>query len=111
VANTTPPSDKASGFGRTPRLDALVRAIEQLDDHEMRHLPLVLGDKLKTLDQHRAAELRDHVGARCDVIWPGEAEFFDATLVGVDEEGGLVHVSLSRAGTVWCVPPYAVRVT
>lgn len=109
MANTTPPSDKANGVARTPRLEALVQAIEQLDDDELRQLPLVLASKLKAMDQHRAAELRDHVGTRCDVIWPGEAEYFDATLVGIDVEAGLAQISLSRYGPVWSVPPYAVR--
>lgn len=93
----------------TARLQELLRAVEQLGDDEMRQLPLVLGDKLKALDQARAAELRDCIGARCDVIWPGEAEYFDATLVGVDEDAGLAQISLSRNGPVWSVPPYAVR--
>jgi hypothetical protein len=87
----------------------LLRAVEQLGDDEMRQLPLVLGKKLKALDQARAAELRDCIGARCDVIWPGEAEYFDATLVSVDEDVGVAQVSLSRHGPVWTVPPYAVR--
>jgi hypothetical protein len=93
----------------TARLQELLRAVEQLGDDEMRQLPLVLGDKLKALDQARAAELRDCIGARCDVIWPGEAEYFDATLIGVDEDAGLARISLSRNGPVWSVPPYAVR--
>jgi len=93
----------------TPRLEALLRAVEQLGDDEMRQLPLVLGNKLKALDHARAAELRDCIGARCDVIWPGEAEYFDATLVGVDKDAGLARISLSRNGPVWSVPPYAVR--
>jgi hypothetical protein len=93
----------------TPRLEAVLRAIELLSEEELRHLPLALGDKLKALDRARAMALKKHIGARCDVIWPGEAELFDATLVGVDEDAGVAHVTMSRDGPIWNVPPYTVR--
>lgn len=93
----------------TPRVAALRRAIEELNEAEMRQLLAALGQKPRALDRVRAAALRSHIGARCNVIWPGEAELFDATLVGIDEESGLVLISMSRDGPVWSVPPYTVR--
>ncbi len=94
---------------RTPRLEAVLRAIDLLDEEELRYLPLALGDKLKALDRARAMALKQRIGARCDVLWPGEAELFDATLVGVDEDAGVAQVTMARDGPIWNVPPYTVR--
>ncbi len=110
MPEAAPPNEAVESVARTPRLDVLLRAIEELDDHEMRHLPRLLGNKLRALDRLRATELREYIGARCDVIWPGEAEFFDVTLVSIDEQAALARVSLSRSGPEWSVPPYAVRI-
>lgn len=95
----------------SPPLQALLRAIENLDDNDMRCLPSALSEKQKALDRARAVRLKDHIGARCDVLWPGEKDLFDVTLVGVDVEAGLVQVSMSRSGPVWTAPPYAVRLS
>jgi len=93
------------------RLKRLLHDIDKLNDDEMRYLPMVLGDVLMTLDRTRAAELENHLGARCDVIWPDEKDLFDVTLTGVDLKSGLVRISMSRDGPTWSVPPYTVRLS
>ena len=109
MCGATRQSDTDAANACTPRVAALLRAIEELNEEEMRELLAALGQKPRALDRVRAAALRNHIGARCNVTWPGEAELFDATLVGIDEESGLVLITMSRDGPVWSVPPYTVR--
>lgn len=92
------------------RLASLLAMIDELDDADMRLLPLLLGEKLTARERACAAMLQQYVGGRCSVLWPGEGELYDVTLIAVDVEKGLARVALRRDGPSLDVPPFTVDV-
>lgn len=92
------------------RLTSLVRLLHELDDDEVRLLPVILSEEILGMERRRAAFLQSHVGERCDVLWPGQAEIMDVVLASVDVESGTARVQ-SSAGKRGCdVPACAVVV-
>ncbi len=108
-----PSCPHSCGFADTsvsPRLMALIQLVHELTDDEMRVLPVVLGEALFAMERERVVVLRSHVGDRCDVIWPGQAEMFDVVLASVDIESAVAQIKRSGSGQGFDVPAYSVVV-
>jgi hypothetical protein len=91
-----------------PRLARLVALLGELTDDEMRRLPQVFGDAMFARERERARLLLPHVGERCDVIWPGQADLIDVLLVSVDAELGVARVTSGASRQGCDVPAYSV---
>ncbi|HOA72110.1 MAG TPA: hypothetical protein PL151_21330 [Phycisphaerae bacterium] len=99
-----------AGEPLSPRLAALAHLVQSLDEDEMRRLPAVLSEQILARERRRARELLPHVGERCDVIWPGQAEEWDVLLGSVDVEAGIATIESSPRGRKLDVPACCVIV-
>lgn len=92
----------------TPRLEELIRLVQAMDDAEFRRLPSILSDLILARERERARRLARHLGERCDVIWPGQAEAWDVCLVAADVAAGTARVEYSPGGRGLDVPACCV---
>jgi hypothetical protein len=84
--------------------------VQSLDEDEMRRLPSVLSEQILARERRRARELLSHLGERCNVIWPGQAEEWDVVLGSVDVEAGIATIETSPRGRRLDVPACCVVV-